>query len=172
MSMNWLDGSFDQFFVDDNLMPGRVRKCDCLVGRDIERVKEDGVDTPETKDNGYEGAVIDVEIELWRAEQAATLGTILAGISPRQAGGLASPHSIFHPITNVANVVRVYFESYKLSMPQKGRMIVAFKIFEWFPEGQKKKTNQSKKPKDDDGGAFEDGFVPEPDPANVGADFS
>jgi hypothetical protein len=92
---------------------------------------------------------------------------------------------VFHPITNAANVVRVYVEKYKLSMPERGRMVVAFVMHEWFPEGKKKKTAQGSTPKAGtgsgavqsgqaagSGGAFGDADVPEPDPANVGAKFT
>jgi hypothetical protein len=174
--MGWLDGSWDEFYIDDRLMPGRVLKCDVVVARDIEKVKEDGVDEPETKDNGYEGAVIDLELELWREAQAATLGEVLSNITPRQAGGLSTPHSIFHPITNTANILWIYVDKYKLSMPQKNRMIVGFQLSEWFPEGSGKKTNQGKGTPSTagpgDGGDFGTGNVPPPDPENVGADFS
>jgi len=175
--MTWLDGSWDQFYIDADLMPGRVKKCDVKVARDIEKVKPDGSDTPNTKDNGYAGAVVDLELELYRAEQAAQLGDIIAGISPRQAGGLSKPHNIFHPITNAANVIIIYVESYKLSMPNKGRMIFAMTMHEWFPEGSNKATNQGNGGTDtgdgiDDGGDFGNGYVPPPDPENVGADFT
>ena len=173
--MTWLDGSWDQFYFDGVLLPGRLKKCDVTVARDIEKVKADGSDTPNTKDNGYAGAVVDIEIELWRAAQAADLGGVIAGISPRQAGGLSTPHFIFHPITNAANVMVVYVESYKLSMPNKGRMAVAFTLYEWFPEGTDKKTKQGAGAGSEDmgdGGPFGSGYVPPPDPENVGADFS
>lgn len=174
--MTWIDGSWDQFWIDADLLPGRVKKCDVTVARDIEKVKPDGVDSPETKDNGYVGAIVDLEIEIWRAAQAADLGNVLAGISPRQVGGLTRPHNIFHPITNMSNVIRVYVEKYKLSMPNKGRMIIAFTLHEWFPEGTDKKTKQGKGSSGDDGiddgGDFGNGYVPPPDPENVGADFT
>jgi hypothetical protein len=175
--MTWRDGSWDQFYIDAILLPGRVLKCDATVARDIEMVKEDGTDTPNTKDNGYTGGVVDLEMELWRASQAEQLGNILANVSPRQAGGLTSPHSIFHPITNVANIIRVYVEKYKLTMPKKGRMVIAFTLFEWFPEGSNTKSKQGNGTPGGgegpgDGGDFGNGYVPPPDPENVGADFA
>lgn len=175
--MTWIDGSWDQFFIDSRLMPGRVDACDVTVARDIEKVKPEGSDTPNTKDNGYTGAIVDLRLELWRAEQAAELGDILAGISPRQAGGLASPHNIFHPLTNAANVIIVYVEKYKLSMPKKGRMQIALTLHEWFPEGSDVATKQGNGTPGgtqgiDDGGGFGNGYVPPPDPENVGANFA
>ena len=87
--MTWLDGSWDFLVVDGIRLPGRLSKLDIKPKRKIELTKPKGSDNPATKDQGYEGASVSIELELFKATQAEELASILSSISPRQPGALA-----------------------------------------------------------------------------------
>lgn len=181
--MTWLDGSWDRVSIDGIVLPGRVLKLDIKPKRKVEKTKPQGTDNPFTKDQGYEGAEVNLEIELFKAEQATQLGELLAALSPRQPGAVSSPHVLGHPIAVAANVTKVYVEEYTIGMPIKNRLKVPIKMSEWFPPEPPKKTNQSNKSGAagssavkggnamGSGGPFDSGYVPPPDPANKGASF-
>lgn len=180
--MTWIDGSWDTIYLDGEPLPGIVRALAITPKRDIERTKAKGTDTKVTYDNGYEGATVDIEIELWRAVQVLTLGSMLSRLSPRQPGALATPHTIQHPLATLANVTKVYAAEYTLKLPEKGRMRIPIKLFEWQPGTPAKRTKSGGGAKKDleTGGKFgqntgsglqgrvQGEYLP-PDPVDVGS---
>lgn len=181
--MSWRDGSWDTLYLDGLPLIGRVKELKIKPSRKVERSKSEGTDNPQTKDQGYQGAELDLVLELWTEAQAAELGALLQAFSPRQPGALASPHTISHPIAAATNVTRVYVESYTVGMPKKQRLDVVVKMYEWFPPAPPKPTKSGasttggaldKNLAENNiggGGPFGNGYVPPPAPANVGAYF-
>jgi hypothetical protein len=177
--MTWQDGSWDTLYLDGIPLIGRVKELKIKPARKVERSKPEGADNPQTKDQGYQGAKIDLVLEMWTKAQAESLGALLQAFSPRQPGALASPHTISHPIAAATNVTRVYVESYTIGMPKKQRLDVAVEMYEWFPPAPPKPTKSGggngaldKNLKENNvgsGGPFGNGYVPPPSPANVGS---
>lgn len=173
--MTWLDGSWDVLYIDGIRLPGRLSKFTISPKRKVEQTKPQGADNPFIKDQGYEGADVDVEIELYRAVQVEQLAEMLSNLSPRQPGAVSNPHTINHPLAVASNVTKVYVESYTVGLPNKNRMAIPIKMKEWFPEEPAKKTKQGSKTSGKaagDGGPFASGDVPPPNPQNVGANFT
>lgn len=171
--MSWRGGLWDTITLGGIQLPGRVASLNVNPKRKVERTKPKGTDTPHTKDEGYEGADVDLTIEIWRARDFPALQEVIAVLIPRQPGAPSNPIPIVHPITTLAGVQSVYIEEIKIGMPQGNVLAVDFKMCEWFSPEKKSSTNQgqSLNPYKTDGGAFDSSGVPAPDPKNLGGKF-
>jgi hypothetical protein len=178
--MIWRDGSFDHIRIDGVRPPGRVSRFDVTISRDVKQTKTPNTDTPHIKDQGYSGADIDLEIELFREAQYVVMRQLLADWSPRQPGATAKPLVIEHPLATLHNIAGVYIKEIRTSIPRRpGGLTIKIKMAEWFSPEQVKPTSQNNTPPvapgagngaiDDDGGGI---GVPPPNPGQVGATFT
>jgi hypothetical protein len=166
--MTWLDGSWDIIHLNGQRLPGRVAELVITPERDIKKSQSPGTDGPDLKDQGYKGAGLELTQEIYRAADATAMVNALRLLTPQQTGGIAVPIPIIHPIAAALNVPDVYVEKLSVPMPKKGRWQVKVKMAQWFPES--KDTKQGSRTTDD-GGPFDSGGVPPPDPAHTGASF-
>lgn len=200
--MTWRDGSWDKVKLNGRVMPGRVLALNIKPTRDVQMSKQDGEDGIATKDQGYNGADVELVIEIFKAADVPLMEAEIARIHPRQTGGVKTPVTIEHPIATIFNVRNVYFKDIAAGMPAGGRWPVTFSGGEWFPPEEKKPTKAKgggstpaksdaeasldpAGPTDaagdptlpafkpgDSGGDFGSSEVPKPDPANKGAQFT
>lgn len=197
-AVGWRDGSWDRCVLGGDPLPGIVRVT-VDTSRDVQAVASPGTDAVALKDQGFRGATVSIQWELWieRGDigllQRAAL--ILAKLSPRRPGGVGEPVSIVHPATALAGVTHIYAASYSIPPVTGGRLIIPIKALEWFPPEQQKPAQSNGAGSNveagarggeaggaagevppgaggmGDGGPLDDGAVPPADPENLGADF-
>lgn len=200
--MTWRDSSWDRVKINGRVMPGRVRSLVITPERDVQASKQEGEDGIATKDQGYNGASVELVLEIFKARDVPAAEQEIARIHPRQTGGVATPHTIEHPIASIFNVRNIYIKSISAGMPEGGRWPITISAGEWFPPEEKKPTKTKgggstpaksdaeasldpAAPTDaagaptlpafkpgDSGGDFGSSEVPAPDPANKGASFT
>lgn len=181
---HWRDGTWDRIRLGGKLLAGRVHSLVVTPARSVQQVKSKGEDGPQLKDEGYTGATVDLVQEVWTGplpigdSQLDELAGQLFELSPKRPGAPATPLDIMHPITGAAGVANVYVVSYTIAMPEAGgRLRIPIKMLEWFPPEATKPTQQSGSSKhgtgipEGDGGPIDSGYVPPPDPENLGGDF-
>lgn len=140
--MTWRDGSWDTLKIDGRVMPGRLLSLTIDPERDVQTSKQDGEDGVTLKDQGYNGAAVEIVIEVYRASQVPAMEQEIARIHPRQTGGASTPHTIEHPIASIFNVRNIYIKKISAGMPSGGRWPITISAGEWFPEAEKKPTKQ------------------------------
>jgi hypothetical protein len=198
-AIGWNDGSWDRCILGDDALPGIVRVT-VDTSRDVQQVVSPGVDAPSLKDQGFRGATVSIEWEVWSEQGGRDLSKlneaqrILAKLSPRRPGGVKEPVAIVHPATALAGVTHIYSASYTIPPIKGGRLVIPIKALEWFPpEETTKPAQQAAAPPAGgganaqagaaggggagaagmgDGGPLGDGSVPPADPENLGADFA
>lgn len=192
-AVGWRDGSWDRCILGGEPLPGIVRVT-VDTSRDVQAVASPGTDAVALKDQGFRGAVVSIQWELWIERGDIGLlqraAAILAKLSPRRPGGVGEPVTIVHPATALAGVSSIYAASYSIPPVTGGKLIIPIKALEWFPaEDTTKPAQQGTAPSGGtnaqagaagggagaagmgDGGPLDDGAVPPADPENLGADF-
>lgn len=164
----------DEVYINGTRIPGRVF-LSIDMSRAVKKTKTPGEDIPHLEDEGYDGAVVEMLVELFKEDQWDAMLPIVRMMTPNQPGALAQPLDIVAALTIQENIPNVYVEKRTVSTRRDGFMPFTFTMPQWFPPEKKKKTQQGNTPPkngtpggNDDVGGFE---VPPPDPNNIGPDF-
>lgn len=141
--------------------------------RGVEIIQGKDEDGNTLKDLGYKGAKVDIVVTIWDELHLPEFVSCLALWSPRRPGAVAAPIELACPQATLANVTRIYIESYTIGDPNPdGSWSVPISAYEWFPPEAVKPTQQGGTPKGGlpggDGGPLGDPGVPPADPENLG----
>lgn len=187
---SWRDGSWDRCILGPDVLPG-VQRVTVDVGRNISEVASPGTAAPKLKDQGGKAGIVKIEVDIWitrtDTSQLDALAAALALINPRRPDGIKTPIPIVHPATALAGIRYVTSPHYSIPPPNGkiGKLTVAIDLIEWFEEEDTTKpASAATTPGPSggggtggtpqtlgDGGPLGDPAVPDPDPANLGADY-
>lgn len=186
---SWRDGSWDRCVLGPDVLPGVCRVWVDGGGRDIQIVQSPGAAAPKSKDQGGTGGKVKIEVDVWitrtDTRQLDALAAALALINPRRPDGTKTPIPILHPATALAGIRFVTSPGYQIPPPngKVGKLTVTINLSEWFEEEDTTKPVSAGAPGSapggqgatpqtlGDGGPLGDPSVPDPDPANLGADY-
>ena len=98
----------------------------------IDFQKPKGKDGYKVKDEGYEGADVDISIVITTLEELTALAKILPTIRPAKKGGKRQPLEIQHPTALVAGVSTIAIQKIKIRQPSaRDGWVIEIKAKEW-----------------------------------------
>jgi hypothetical protein len=110
------DGSWDRLVLGGQPVPG-VATVECELSWKLDFQKPKGADGHKVKDEGFQGADVDIEIVLVSPEEIEAFGKLLPTIRPAKKGGKRQPLEIQHPSATVAGVATIAVEKIKINQP-------------------------------------------------------
>lgn len=169
---------WDSARLGGEIVPGKVKVWISLT-RDIVEDKPKGEDGPTQTDNGYLGAEVKIEIEIWTEEQLKRLVALLVNWFPKKPGATSNPVELSYPSAIMTGVTRIRIKTFEVPPWDKAKLTIPLSAREWLPPGSQKPTSTSNKtqggagggPTNDGGPLGGSGDVPPPDPENLGGDF-
>ncbi len=169
---------WDVLRLGGEYVPGKVSVV-IDVARDIVEEKPKGEDGPTQTDNGYLGAGVTIDIEVWTEEQLDRLVRLLVNWFPKKPGATSVPVEIIYPSAIMAGISRIRIAGFSIPKWNKATLTIPLKAREWLPPGSQKPTSTSNQTQGGAGGGPDGnggplggpGDVPPPDPENLGADF-
>lgn len=125
------DDSWDGLRLGGEDIPGTATvECEDSWKLDFQKAK--GADGYKVKDEGYEGADVDIRILIHSREQLTELARILPMLRPPKKGSSRQPLEIQHPSAMVAGINAIAVEKIKISQPSaKDGWVITIKAKEW-----------------------------------------
>lgn len=125
------DTSWNSAVLGGETLPGVVT-VECEPSWKLDFQKPKGGDGYKVKDEGYEGAPVEITIQLWRREDLEAFAKILPSIRPPKKGGQRKPLEIQHPSAAVAGIQTIAIEKIRIRQPDpKAGWMVEIKAKEW-----------------------------------------
>jgi hypothetical protein len=166
---HWRGGGWDRLRIGGKVIPGRVKALDFAPAAAVSVANSKGVNGPRMKSEGYLGSPVEADIELWSKAHLAEIESAIEQLQPSNADAFKQPLRIDHPLAYIARVEYIASAKLSVGMPANGRWSVKLSMMQWFPAEEKTKAAGTTNPANDTTEIDTD--VPEPDPANIGADF-
>lgn len=148
----WSDDSlashaWDFCWLGENNLPG-ICKVEVEGGRDVDAQKSKGEEGRALKDEGTDGAKIDIECRMWLPQHHEQWDITQRAIDPLLVNSVKTPFEIHHPACDERGVRYVYITSLSCSHPESGGVRTAhITAQQWFPQPKKTKTSKTVKAK-------------------------
>ncbi len=123
---------WDVLRLGGEYVPGKVSVV-IDVARDIVEEKPKGEDGPTQTDNGYLGAGVTIDIEVWTEEQLDRLVRLLVNWFPKKPGATSVPVEIIYPSAIMAGISRIRIAGFSIPKWNKATLTIPLKAREWLP---------------------------------------